>query len=313
MTKNRSIIASFLAALVCAAATYRFYVSKKDHNPKLEGGIRFYENFRTQSEDPSAVAAQDVVGRWKDDLPGFWQGQLSAPANLRIIFRFTEKYGQVHAYSLDQGGGLIPATSARYFADMQELWVVFDSVLGVFQGKLLPEQNLIKGVWTQAGRNFDLNLKNGGDVPREFRFLNNKVVTGPSQQLQEMAGFWSGEVGLDNDEKELVIVYLNKVSNDLVEPMVFLPNEHEKNKNFPVGIRNFVLGGGDTVKIVLDDPLDSNNAIFEGKWDREEKTISGLISYDDTDDKDPLVLVWSQNYPASTHVLSIDVAEERRL
>ena len=82
---------------------------------------------------------------------------------------------------------------------------------------------------------------------------------------------------------------MEQVADDLVEPKVFLPDE----TGLPSGIRTLIVHNND-IKVVLDDPM-GGNAIFEGRL--EDKKMTGIVKYDDTDSTPPLALVWSSHRP----------------
>ena len=133
-------------------------------------------------------------------------------------------------------------------------------------------------------------------MPREFRFLIEKTVTGEAKELQNMVGYWTGYLDDSFDQPvpmppELVIVHVEKITYDLVEPKVYLPDETA----FPIGIRSFVLSSDKNIKIVLDDLATQNNAIFQGKL--EGHKLTGKVKYDDSDEAPPLILTWSADRP----------------
>jgi len=231
---------------------------------------------------------------WKE-LVGYWQGTLDG--ELRLLHRITPTYGQVFTYSLDQGGGLIPASATRFNETTKEILMFFSSIGGVYQASLDQTGEKLTGTWKQGGRAFALDMYRfqpsaAGDVPREFRFLLEKTVTGDAGQLVEMAGFWSGSLDDEDEAPELVIFQVEKVSNELVEPKLYLPDESP----LPCGLRSFVVNKADgQTKIVLDDPLSGNNAVFHGVV--KDKQMIGTVQYDDTDYTPPLTLVWSEQRP----------------
>lgn len=162
----------------------------------------------------------------------------------------------------------------------------------------------MSGTWYQRHFNSPLELQHfdqsqSSQVPREFRFVLQKSVSGPPADLQKMVGFWSGFLDDSSDDEEpeppeLVILEVEKISDYLVEPQVYLPDE----TTLAIGLRSFVLSG-DQVKAVLNDPLTDNNAIFEGTL--EGNTIKGVVKYDDTDYTPPLVLTRTADHPKNSN------------
>ena len=286
---------------------FHYYQQLHDHHPELHDVMDPEEGFA-----PSA-ASRDA---WKN-LAGYWQGTLRVQPQdddgLRLLYRITEQYGQAVGYSLDQGGGLIPATAAGFDPDTKNLLLVFETIGGIYVAKLEEQQpssagQLLTGEWRQGGRTFPLDMRlfhpatddENDTVPREFRFLMEKSVTGDPEQLQQMVGFWSGYLkdddasSLDQGEKskdealELVILQVEKLSADLVEPKVFLPDDTP----LPSGIRSFLVQPDGSTKIVLDSPP----AIFQGQL-VNSTTLMGVVHYDDTDSTQPLTLLWSEHWP----------------
>lgn len=93
------------AAVVFAATTLRKRADRKE-------SFHFYENPKNEE-----VVSPAIREAWKD-LAGFWEGAIrfndDDDDGLRLIYRITERYGEVLSYTLDQGGGLIPATGANF-------------------------------------------------------------------------------------------------------------------------------------------------------------------------------------------------------
>eukprot|EP00977_Amphora_coffeiformis_P007814 scaffold1717_cov169-Amphora_coffeaeformis.AAC.9 len=110
-----------------------------------------------------------------------------------------------------------------------------------------------------------------------------------------MVGYWSGYLMDDQDSEEppeLVILEMEKIADDLVEPKIHLPEEAP----LPIWVRSMVVGMDGSVKLVLDDGMGDSNAIFKGQLDGG-RTIKGMVYYDDTDFTPPLVLKWSPDEP----------------
>ena len=233
-------------------------------------------------------------------LVGYWQGSIED--ELRIIYRITPTPGQVYTYTLDQTGAFIAASATRFNNEKGELVFFFSSIDGVHRAKLESDGEHIRGTWKQHGVRFPLDMKRFDDtkieVPREIRFVIKKEVTGSMKKLLSMEGFWSGYLddSFDEDEKEPpipVILQMEKVSSDLVEPKLFLPDDTP----LPIAIRSLWISEEGEVKIVVDQPGVNTNAIFEGKLSDNGQTLIGVVQYDDADYTPPLTLTWSAHRP----------------
>jgi len=208
---------------------------------------------------------------------------------------------------------LMVSRHAGFDPDTKNLLLVFETIGGIYGAKLEEQQpssagRLLTGEWRQGGLTLPLDMRlfhpatddENDAVPREFRFLMEKSVTGDPEQLQQMVGFWSGYLkddgasSLDQGEKskdealELVILQVEKLSVDLVEPKLFLPDDTP----LPIGIRSFLVQPDGSTKIVLDIPP----AIFQGQL-LNSTTLMGVVHYDDTDSTQPLTLSWSEHWP----------------
>ena len=287
-----AVLSAFASPLVAARALRS---TKRSEDAEKQQAFRLYENPGINVPAPLAV------DEWKF-LEGFWLGGISE--DLRLLFRITSSYGQVFAYSLDQVGAMIPATATHFDDTKNEIRFYFDTIGGVFKATLDEDGQQMTGTWMQ-GANLPLVMRrfqstDSEAVPREFRFLVEKVVTGNSQQLDGMAGFWSGYL---EDPPELVIVEMDKTVDGVVEPKLLLPDETP----LPAGIRSFFVSEEGKVKIVADYP-DLVNAIFEGSLDGKEMT--GVVEFDDDDYTPPLKLVWSPDRPSFERDESVRVSSQ---
>jgi hypothetical protein len=239
-------------------------------------------------------------------LEGFWSGALNA--DLRIIYRINPQ-GHVFLYSLDQGGAPLQASETRFDEKNGELKVWFPTIGGTYRATLDKSSNRLTGTWKQQSsyplemERFDPS-KEGKAVPREFRFLLQKAVSGDPKKLVQMAGFWSGYLDNNDDEDQVdfIVVQVENIAEDLVEPKLFMPNDLVEPKLFmpnesPLAypVRNFELGPNGTCKIVVDGA--DVNAIFQGQLSEDGKKLTGSVYYDDQDETPPLELVWSERNP----------------
>ncbi len=107
-----------------------------------------------------ALAALPGNALLAQSLTGTWQGTLQVPGReLRTVFRIsTTDADKLKAvlYSIDQGGGGIPATSVTLQGSALKISIV--GIGGTFEGKLSADGNSIAGTWTQ-GQPLTLNLK----------------------------------------------------------------------------------------------------------------------------------------------------------
>ena len=257
----------------------------------------FFSEMNKGHESAAVAPADSKLEGW-EALVGFWQGTLAD--ELRLIYRVTSKPGQVYLYSLDQLGYMVGASSTFYDSQQGDLAFWFSSIDGVHRAKLDSSGNRIEGVFMQDNSKLPLEMvrfvpTKEHTVPREYEFVLNKIMSGDVEKLVSMEGYWHGYLddSFDEDEEEppeLVIMEMEKITETLVEPKLFLPDETP----LPICLRSVVVEGA-AVKIVLDD--NHNNAIFKGLLDEEQTHISGTVQYDDVDFTPALTLVKSKNRP----------------
>lgn len=93
-------------------------------------------------------------------ITGTWQGTLQVPGReLRTVFKISTTDAdtlKAVLYSIDQGGGGIPATSVTLQGSAVKISIV--GIGGTFEGKVSADGNSIAGTWTQ-GQPLTLNLK----------------------------------------------------------------------------------------------------------------------------------------------------------
>jgi len=294
---KKSTAVALRRALMVALALVGFVVTRQQYLRNNEDRKR-EEAFHLYKQKNEVPVIPNANG-WKS-LEGYWLGDLAG--NLRLLYRITSTYGQVFVYSLDQGGGMIPATGTRFDEDTGKITFYFSTIGGVHQAFLDKDGQEIRGTWSQGVR-LPLNMRKfvpaddekSAAVPREYRFLLEKVNTGDPNTLLQMEGFWTGYLDTNDEDNqdeppELVILQVEKVSDELVEPKLFLPDEFP----WPCGIKSFIVLDDGQTKIVLSDP-GAGSAIFDGRL--EGKTLTGVVKYDDTDTTEPLTLVWSKQHP----------------
>eukprot|EP00545_Synedropsis_sp_CCMP1620_P014036 CAMPEP_0119014530 /NCGR_PEP_ID=MMETSP1176-20130426/9897_1 /TAXON_ID=265551 /ORGANISM="Synedropsis recta cf, Strain CCMP1620" /LENGTH=320 /DNA_ID=CAMNT_0006967721 /DNA_START=74 /DNA_END=1036 /DNA_ORIENTATION=+ len=241
-------------------------------------------------------------------LAGFWMGTIDR-YDLRVLYRITPQ-GIVYNYSLDQGGALIPAGMTTFDDKSGKVAFWFPTIGGTYKAildddKASSNNNKMRGKWMQAGQRLDLDMyryqpptKESDDVvPREFRFLLQKSVSGDPKKLVQMAGFWSGYAADHKDESAgLVILRLEKITDSLVEPKLLLPEDSP----LPYPIHSLQVDSIDgKIKIVVDGNGENGdvNAVLEGQLSGDGKKLTGTLYYDDQDYTPPLELVWSEHLP----------------
>jgi len=157
----------------------------------------------------------------------------------------------------------------------------------------------LKGIWKQGDkRPLDMERyqpsKDDDTIPREFRFVVRKSVSGDPEKLVQMAGFWSGYLDDDDaDHPELVILQIEKITDDLVEPKLLQPEDSD----LPYPVRSLQVGDDGKTKVVIDVVYEDVNAVFEGQLSTDGKKLTGHVYYDDQDHTPFLELVWSEHRP----------------
>ncbi len=92
------------------------------------------------------------------DLPGIWQGTLTAGQALRLVFAIVGSDGGAlvaTVQSIDQGG---QAFTAGVTADDSTVRVAVSSIGATFEGRINAAGTAIAGTWTQANMPFPLTL-----------------------------------------------------------------------------------------------------------------------------------------------------------
>ncbi len=92
------------------------------------------------------------------DLPGTWQGTLTAGQALRLVFAIVSSDGgtlTATVHSIDQGGQAFPAAVT---ADDSTVRVAVSSIGATFEGRINSSGTAIAGTWTQANMPFPLTL-----------------------------------------------------------------------------------------------------------------------------------------------------------
>lgn len=96
----------------------------------------------------------------KTDISGAWLGSIDAGGiSLRIVFNLELQEGDKYVATMDspdQGAKGIPLGDVIIVADT--LIIKAPGLLGEYVG-VIKENNKVEGIWTQAGRKFDLDLE----------------------------------------------------------------------------------------------------------------------------------------------------------
>src|SRR6516225_1266759 len=100
-----------------------------------------------------SLAAWSVGTLTAQDLTGTWQGTLAPPngKELRIVVKVTKGEGGAlrgAMYSIDQGGGAIPANPVTLQGTAVKMSV--PGVGGSYEGKMEADGNSITGNWKQG-------------------------------------------------------------------------------------------------------------------------------------------------------------------
>jgi uncharacterized protein (TIGR03435 family) len=107
------------------------------------------------------VSAQTAAAKPSQDIVDTWQGTLHVPQHdLRTVVKITKGDAgdlKVTLFSIDQGGGGIPANKAS-FQD-RELRYSIDMINGSFEGKMSADGKSISGTWTQGPNPLPLVLE----------------------------------------------------------------------------------------------------------------------------------------------------------
>lgn len=104
------------------------------------------------------VRAQSTTERLTQNIADTWQGTLHDGQDLRIVVKISKADGggyKAVSYSIDQGGGAIPATTITLLGTTVKM--SFAMIGGTYEGKLSPDGKSIAGAWSQ-GPSVPLNL-----------------------------------------------------------------------------------------------------------------------------------------------------------
>jgi uncharacterized protein (TIGR03435 family) len=104
------------------------------------------------------VRAQSTTERLTQNIADTWQGTLHDGQDLRIVVKISKADGggyKAVSYSIDQGGGAIPATTITLLGTTVKM--SFAMIGGTYEGKLSPDGKSITGAWSQ-GPSVPLNL-----------------------------------------------------------------------------------------------------------------------------------------------------------
>lgn len=110
---------------------------------------------------PNPANAQVAAAKPSQDIVDTWQGTLHVPQHdLRTVVKITKADSgelKVVLYSIDQGGGGIPANKASF--QNKELKYSIDMINGSYEGKMSADGKSISGTWTQGPNPLPLVLE----------------------------------------------------------------------------------------------------------------------------------------------------------
>ena len=110
---------------------------------------------------PNPANAQVAAAKPSQDIVDTWQGTLHVPQHdLRTVVKITKADSgelKVALYSIDQGGGGIPANKASF--QNKELKYSIDMINGSYEGKMSADGKSISGTWTQGPNPLPLVLE----------------------------------------------------------------------------------------------------------------------------------------------------------
>jgi uncharacterized protein (TIGR03435 family) len=97
------------------------------------------------------VRAQSTAENPTQNIADTWQGTLHAGQDLRIVVKISKADGggyKAVSYSIDQGGGAIPATTITLQGTTVKM--SFTMIGGTYEGKLSSDGKSIAGTWSQG-------------------------------------------------------------------------------------------------------------------------------------------------------------------
>ena len=108
---------------------------------------------------PAASSSHDIVGTWQGTLHVAKTDQ-HPQIDLRLVNKVTKAGDgklKVLLYSIDQGGGEMPASSARFEDSVFKFAI--QAIDGSYEGKMSADGKSIAGTWTQGGGSIALLME----------------------------------------------------------------------------------------------------------------------------------------------------------
>jgi len=132
---------------------------------------------------------------------GDWQGALKVQGmELHLNFHISNVDGSLKASmdSPDQGANGIPVSKIS----IEKGRIVMDvtAARGKYTGTINKEKNLITGIWSQGGKDFDLSLKPSGNKEKENSL---KVTSAHKSEGVSFIGDWQGALKVQGMELHL--------------------------------------------------------------------------------------------------------------
>lgn len=194
-----------------------------------------------------------------EEIAGFWQGTLGTKSGkLDLVMRLTPE-GDARMYSLDQGGGIIPALITEF--KNNSFFSLFPGVNGSYTGTIVNGK-LIVGTWEQNDKR-PLEMKKSNKLPVSLKKIFQKRFQG---NLDDLIGFWSGYLG---DTKEFFIICEVEKLDKVYELNIWSLNQSP----LPIAISKVKYHGKDLVIKVK-----NIEGRFNGKLSEDGKTINGIWS-----------------------------------
>lgn len=202
----------------------------------------------------------------ENEIAGTWTGKLDAGGTvLRIVFNISKNdMGEYTATldSPDQGAKGIPVEKVTY--EVNQLTLSVPSVEGKYEGTVSENRKAIKGIWSQRGSSFALDLKKGELEPviTESEVMDEK-------DLERLSGKWQGILKVESADLSLRIVFnLSATPENRLQATLDSPDQGAE--GIPVTkvefINNHVKLEVKSVAGSFDGDISDENLSIEGKW-----------------------------------------------